>query len=100
MNKDLLFYSIKNNTAFNNFIEQDQYLSGRRGHYAERYAILSPWYSNWDVRIAQDVRVPGSENGDVLRTETLFVEILQLFCAQCVDGLRRGDFRNGGEGLS
>jgi uncharacterized protein YdeI (BOF family) len=48
--------------AFNNFIEQDEYLSGRRGDYAERYAILSPWYSNWDVRIAQDIRVPGSDN--------------------------------------
>lgn len=43
--------------AFNNFIEQDEYLSERRGDYAERYAILSPWYSNWDVRLAQRINL-------------------------------------------
>jgi hypothetical protein len=40
--------------ALQAFIEQDEYLNGRRGQYAERYAILSPWYSNWDVRVLQD----------------------------------------------
>ena len=39
--------------AFRAYIAQDDYLSERRGQYAERYAILSPWYSNWDVRLAQ-----------------------------------------------
>jgi hypothetical protein len=48
-------------TAFNNFIEQDEYLSERRGDYAERYAILSPWYSNWDVRIAQAINLSGKK---------------------------------------
>ncbi|MDZ4683184.1 MAG: carboxypeptidase regulatory-like domain-containing protein [Saprospiraceae bacterium] len=43
--------------AFDAFIQQDEYLSGRRGEYAEKYAILSPWYSNWDVRILQDYKV-------------------------------------------
>ncbi len=47
--------------AFGQFIQQDDYLNGRRGQYAERYAILSPWYSNWDVRIAQDL---GFNNGN------------------------------------
>lgn len=41
--------------ALNAFIEQDEYLSGRRGDYAEKYAILSPWYSTWDLRILQDL---------------------------------------------
>jgi hypothetical protein len=40
--------------ALNNFIEQDDYLRTRRGGYAEKYDILSPWYSNWDVRLLQD----------------------------------------------
>ncbi|WP_421773391.1 TonB-dependent receptor [Gracilimonas sp.] len=39
--------------AYNNFIEQDDYLSGRRGQYAEKYAVLSPWYSRWDLRLNQ-----------------------------------------------
>ncbi len=41
--------------ALNAFIEQDEYLSSIRGEYAEKYAILSPWYSSWDLRILQDI---------------------------------------------
>lgn len=48
-------------TAFNNFIEQDEYLNGRRGDYVERYAILSPWYSNWDIRLAQAINLSGKK---------------------------------------
>lgn len=43
--------------AFNAFIEQDDYLSSRRGQYAEKYAILSPWSSRWDVRVVQDLNL-------------------------------------------
>jgi hypothetical protein len=48
-------------SAFNDFIEQDEYLNERRGDYAERYAILSPWYSNWDVRVAQRINLSGKK---------------------------------------
>lgn len=41
-------------TGFKSFVAQDAYLSSRQGQYAERYASLSPMYSNWDVRILQD----------------------------------------------
>jgi Carboxypeptidase regulatory-like domain/TonB dependent receptor-like, beta-barrel len=41
-------------TDFENFIEQDKYLSGRRGQYAERYAAISPWRDRVDVKILQD----------------------------------------------
>ncbi len=40
--------------AYNTFIEQDEYLSGRRGQYAERYGALSPWRGKLDVKITQD----------------------------------------------
>lgn len=40
--------------ALNAFIDQDEYLSSNRGGYAEKYAILSPWYSKWDLRLLQD----------------------------------------------
>ncbi|MBI9042265.1 carboxypeptidase regulatory-like domain-containing protein [Lutibacter sp.] len=43
--------------AFNKFIEQDNYLSGRRGNYAERYGALAPWRGKWDVKILQDLKV-------------------------------------------
>ncbi|MFY0594450.1 MAG: TonB-dependent receptor [Roseivirga sp.] len=44
-------------SAFNNFINQDPYLSSRRGQYAERNAALSPWYGRWDMRVLQDLSI-------------------------------------------
>jgi hypothetical protein len=40
--------------ALEAFIQQDDYLRGRRGGYAEKYATTLPWYSNWDMKILQD----------------------------------------------
>ncbi|OEK05566.1 TonB-dependent receptor [Roseivirga misakiensis] len=51
-------------SAFNNFINQDPYLSSRRGQYAERNAALSPWYGRWDMRVLQDYNLP---NGKTLQ---------------------------------
>lgn len=46
-------------TAYKAFIAQDDYLSSIRGEYAERNGSLSPWYSNWDLRILQDMGIGG-----------------------------------------
>jgi hypothetical protein len=35
-------------------ISQDDYMSGRRGQYAERYGALAPWRGKWDVKFMQD----------------------------------------------
>ncbi len=43
--------------AFKAYISQDDYLSSRRGQYAEKYASLSPWYNHWDLRVLQDIKV-------------------------------------------
>lgn len=40
--------------AYDAFINQDNYLSGRRGQYAERYGALAPWRGKWDMKIMQD----------------------------------------------
>ena len=40
--------------AFNQYIAQDDYLSGRRGQYAERYGALSPWRGRVDIKFLQD----------------------------------------------
>ncbi|TMI66218.1 MAG: TonB-dependent receptor [Bacteroidetes bacterium] len=37
------------------FILQDEYLSERRGLYTEKYGGVTPWYSQVDVRILQDL---------------------------------------------
>jgi len=42
--------------AFRDFIEQDPYMKDHRGEYMEKYAILAPWYSQWDFRLLQDYK--------------------------------------------
>jgi hypothetical protein len=44
-------------TAFEQFIQQDDYLSGRRGSYAERYGALAPWRGKWDMKFIQELKV-------------------------------------------
>ena len=43
-------------------LSQDDYLSGRRGQYAERYGALSPWRGRRDVKFLQDYKIKVSEN--------------------------------------
>ncbi len=40
--------------AFKQFIRQDDYLSGLRGQYTEKYGGETPWFSQVDMRILQD----------------------------------------------
>lgn len=41
--------------ALKDFIAQDDYLSGLRGDYTEKYGGETPWYSQFDLRILQDL---------------------------------------------
>ena len=50
--------------AMKAFLNQDNYSSNRRGQYAEKYDILSPWYSTIDLRLAQDLIL---DNEDVVQ---------------------------------
>jgi hypothetical protein len=48
------FVNNEQRNAFAAYIAQDEYLSANRGSYAEKYAVLAPWYSSWDFRVLQD----------------------------------------------
>jgi len=50
--------------AFFNYINQDKYLSSRKGKYAERNGALMPWRNQIDMKIMQDffVNVGGKRN--------------------------------------
>lgn len=61
--------------AFDAYIAQDDYLSGRRGQYAERYAAIAPWRSRWDLKVLQDFNfnIAGKTN-----TLQLSVDVLNV----------------------
>ena len=58
---DIVLVDDGDNTAeqqwemLNNFIESDDYLSSRRGQYAEKNGSRTPWTNRFDLRIAQDL---------------------------------------------
>ncbi len=62
-------------TDFDNFIAQDDYLSDRRGEYAERYGATSPWVGKIDVKLLQDFNFDIREKK---QTVQLSVDILNF----------------------
>ena len=57
--------------AFDAYINQDDYLSGRRGQYAERNGVLMPWVKTIDMTFIQEffVDVKGKRNTIQLRAD-------------------------------
>jgi hypothetical protein len=51
------YTSQQQQAAFDEFINQDSYLSTRRGQYAERNALIIPFLHRFDLSVAQDVFV-------------------------------------------
>jgi hypothetical protein len=62
--------------ALDAFIAQDDYLSGRRGQYAERYGALAPWRGRWDLKFLQDLNIKISE--DKTNTIQFSIDILNI----------------------
>ncbi|HET9057103.1 MAG TPA: carboxypeptidase regulatory-like domain-containing protein [Chitinophagaceae bacterium] len=61
--------------AYKAFIAQDDYLSGRRGKHAEKYASENPWFSQVDMRILQDFNF---KNGKKRQTIQLSLDLINL----------------------
>jgi hypothetical protein len=59
--------------AWNAYIEQDSYLSERRGQYAERGAVFLPMVTRMDLSVSQELfaNVGGKRNGFQLRLDIL-----------------------------
>ena len=60
--------------AFDAYISQDDYLSERRGEYAERYGALSPWRSRYDLKILQDYNIKINDK----KTNTIQISVDML----------------------
>jgi hypothetical protein len=52
---------------FEQFIEQDEYLSDNRGKIAERFGAINPWYTNVDVRVQHEVSFDAAGRGHRLQ---------------------------------
>jgi hypothetical protein len=67
------FTESEQQAAFDAFIEQDEYLSTRRGQYAERNGGLLPYLHRLDFSVAQDVfvKIGGKRNSFQIRMDIL-----------------------------
>ncbi len=54
-------------TALEAFINQDEYLSTRKGDYAERNGAMLPWFSQLDISVAQDFTIKVKEKSNTIR---------------------------------
>lgn len=69
-------------TALKAYIAQDDYLSGRRGDYAEKYGVLSPWFTNWDLRILQDISFGGAAKKHTIQLSLDFLNFGNLISSK------------------
>lgn len=69
----ITFTAAQQAAAFDAYIDQDDYLSGRRGQYAERNGALLPWLWRADFSLAQEffVNVGGKRNTLQVRMDVL-----------------------------
>ena len=74
----MIFSEVGQGVAFDKFISQDRYLSGRRGQYAERYGALSPWRGKWDLKLMQDYNFKVSSATTKINTIQFSLDILNL----------------------
>jgi len=65
-------------TAFNAFIEQDDYLKSHRGQIAERNGGINPWFSNVDLKLLQDFIVPLGGQSHTLQLSVDILNVLNL----------------------
>jgi hypothetical protein len=65
-------------TAFNAFIEQDDYLKSHRGQIAERFGAINPWFSNVDLKVVQEFSLPLGGQAHTLQLSVDILNVLNL----------------------
>ncbi len=68
--------------AFKKFIDQDKYLSSRRGMFTEKYAAETPWFSQVDMRILQDFYFKNGSRTNTVQVSLDFVNIANLISSK------------------
>jgi hypothetical protein len=69
----VLYTAAQQEEAFDKFINQDPYLSGRRGQYVERNSNIIPMLHRLDLSVTQDffVKIKGKKNSFQFRADIL-----------------------------
>lgn len=62
----------------NSYISQDKYLSKHRGQYAERNALVYPWFKRLDLNVTQDFFIKTGKDGSDRHTLRLSVDIVNV----------------------
>ena len=62
----------------NAYISQDKYLNSRRGKYAERNALIFPWYNRVDANVTQDFYIKAGKNTHTIRLSADIVNLGNL----------------------
>jgi Carboxypeptidase regulatory-like domain len=70
------YSAAQQSTDFQAYIDQDPYLSTRRGQYAERNGAVSPWRSSFDFKVQQDFSI--SVGGGKTNTLQLSLDIFNF----------------------
>lgn len=80
--KDELIFTDKDDVTaaeqadiFWKFVNQDDYLSSRKGKYAESYGAKMPWVNRIDLKISQDFKVKA---GSTMNTLQLSLDVLNV----------------------
>ncbi|CAN5440793.1 carboxypeptidase regulatory-like domain-containing protein [soil metagenome] len=69
-------------SAYKAFINQDEYLKDRRGTYTEKYAGVSPWFSQLDMRILQDFNFKAGKKTNTFQVSLDFINFGNLISSK------------------
>jgi hypothetical protein len=72
------FSPAEQQAAFDAYIDQDKYLSSRRGQYAERNGVLFPWVWTTDLSITQDFYVNAGGKRNTLQFRADIINFTNL----------------------
>ncbi|MFT5142815.1 MAG: hypothetical protein ACI80V_002929 [Rhodothermales bacterium] len=64
---------------FEQFIEQDEYLSDNRGKIAERYGAINPWYGNVDIRVMHEIGFDAAGRGHRVQISLDILNAVNMF---------------------
>lgn len=76
---NVLFDAAAQRAAFNTFIEQDEYLSTRRGQYAERNGALFPMVHRFDLSIVQEFSLKIGKKRNRIQFRADILNAMNLF---------------------